>query len=235
MTGWAAKRFWKEATAVEVPGGFSVVLDGRPVKTPGKLPLTLPTRAMAQAVAQEWDAQQGQIRPATMPLTRYANSAVEKVSAQFDAVVEVVAAYGGSDLLCYRATEPSALVARQAQGWDPLLAWAGDTLAAPLRVTSGLMHVAQPPESLAALTAAVRAHTPFQLSALYDLVAITGSLVLGLAVARGRLDADAAFDLSRIDEHFQAEIWGRDEDAAEVEALKRRDLAVAAQFFRYSG
>jgi chaperone required for assembly of F1-ATPase len=235
VTGWAAKRFWKEATAVEVPGGFSVVLDGRPVKTPGKLPLTLPTRAMAQAVAQEWDAQQGQIRPATMPLTRYANSAVEKVSAQFDAVVEVVAAYGGSDLLCYRATEPSALVARQAQGWDPLLAWAGDTLAAPLRVTSGLMHVAQPPESLAALTAAVRAHTPFQLSALYDLVAITGSLVLGLAVARGRLDADAAFDLSRIDEHFQAEIWGRDEDAAEVEALKRRDLAVAAQFFRYSG
>lgn len=235
MAGWAAKRFWKEAAAVAVPQGFSVTLDGRPVRTPGKLPLVLPTRAMAEAVAREWDAQTGEIRPATMPLTRYANSAVEKVSAQFDAVVEVVAAYGGSDLLCYRASEPPALAQRQAEGWDPLLDWAAATLGARLVVTSGLMPVPQPAESLAALTAAVRRHTPFQLSALHDLVAISGSLVLGLAVAHERLSADAAFDLSRIDEHFQAEIWGRDEEAAEVEALKRRDLALAAQFFRYSG
>lgn len=235
MAGWAAKRFWKEAAVVEVPGGFAVALDGRHVKTPGKLALVMPTREMAAAVAAEWDAQQGEIRPSSMPLTRYANSAVEKVSAQFEAVVEVVAAYGGSDLLCYRAGEPPALVQRQAAGWDPLLDWADKALGARLTVTSGLMPVGQPGESLDALTAAVRAHTPFQLSALHDLVAITGSLVLGLAVARGRLSPEDAFDLSRIDEHFQAEIWGRDEEAAEVEALKRRDLAVAGQFFRYSG
>lgn len=235
MTTWAPKRFWKQAAAVAVEGGFSVQLDGRAVRTPGKLPLVLPTLDMAQACAAEWDAQVDMVKPATMPMTRYANSAVEKVSAQFDGVVGEVAAYGGSDLLCYRADQPAALAQRQAAGWDPLLDWARDAFGAPLAVTAGVMPTPQDPAALEALRRAVAAHDPFRLSALHDLVAISGSLVLGLAVAKGRLAEDDAFDLSRIDEHFQAEIWGQDEEAAEVEAKKRADFHDAARFFRYCG
>jgi chaperone required for assembly of F1-ATPase len=235
MSGWKAKRFWKQASVVALPGGFGVELDGRAVKTPGKLGFVVPTEAMALASAAEWDAQTGVIQPQTMPITRYANSAIEKVTPQFGAVAELIAAYGASDLLCYRAAEPPDLVERQQAGWAPLLDWAAADLSAPLTVTVGVMPVGQPEASLTRLHAAVSAMTPFQISALHDLVAITGSLILGLAVARGRLSADQAFDLSRIDEHWQAEIWGRDEDAAEMEAAKRADLGTAERFFRYCG
>jgi chaperone required for assembly of F1-ATPase len=235
LSGWKAKRFWKAATATQVPGGFSVQLDGKPVKTPAKAAFLLPTLAMAQASAAEWEAQSGIVRPEAMPMTRYANSAIDKVGPQFAAVVDIVAAYGGSDLLCYRAERPADLIARQAQGWDPLLRWSAEALGAPLEVTAGVMHVGQPAASLGMLHAATAAHTPFQLAALHDLVAITGSLVLGLAVARDRLMADAAFDLSRIDEHWQAEQWGQDEDAAMSQAAKRADLNLAARFFRACG
>ncbi len=151
MSGWAPKRFWKEVSVAEQDGGFTVHLDGRPVKTPASAPLLLPTRAMAEAIAAEWDAQQGEIRPETMPMARFAHSAIDKVTPQFDAVAEIVAAYGASDLLCYRAETPERLVARQAEGWDPLLAWAGEALGAPLRTGSGVIPVDQPAESLDAL------------------------------------------------------------------------------------
>lgn len=229
---WKPKRFWKAAAAVPVEGGYSVQLDGRPVKTPAKAPLVVPTLAMAQALAAEWDAQQGEVHPDTMPASRAANSAIDKVAPQFAEVAELIAAYGGSDLLCYRATGPEPLVARQAAAWDPLLEWAAARYQAPLVATAGVMHIAQPPGSLAALSAAVFACTPFELAALHDLVAITGSLVLGLAVAEGRLTADDAFALSRIDEHWQIEQWGADEEAAALESAKHQALCDAARFYQ---
>lgn len=230
MSGWKPKRFWKAATAEPCEGGFTVRLDGRAVKTPAKAPLVLPTLAMARAVAAEWDAQDKLVRPETMPMTRAANSALDKVTPQFAAVAELLADYGGSDLLCYRAEGPEALVARQAAAWDPLLAWAAAELGAPLVATAGVMHIAQPAESLARLRAELFGATPFELAGLHDLIAITGSLILGLAVARGRLSAAEAFGISRIDEHWQAELWGADAEAAAAEARKQAALEEAARF-----
>lgn len=235
MTGWAAKRFWTGATAEACDGGFTVRLDGRPVKTPAKALLVLPTQAMAEAIAAEWDAQTGVVRPDTMPATRAANSAIDKVTPLLDAVVDEISGFGGSDLLCYRAVDPPALVARQEAAWAPLLDWAAGAFEAPLVVTQGVIPVAQPAESLARLRAVVAGHSVFELAALHDLVAITGSLVLGLAVARGRLTPEEAFDLSRIDEHWQIEQWGEDEEAAEAEALRRQALLAAGRFFALCG
>jgi chaperone required for assembly of F1-ATPase len=231
MSGWTLKRFWTEARAVPVVGGHAVHLDGRPVRTPAKSPMILPTRAVAQAVAAEWQAQTGQVRPALMPMTRMANSAIDKVAPQFDAVAAMLADYGGTDLLCYRATSPAELVARQAAGWDPILDWAADTFGARLRTAPGVMPVDQPADALAALAAPLSRFTPFELSAVHDLVAIPGSLILAMAITEGRLGADEAFSLSRIDEVWQAEMWGPDEEAAESEALKRAAHADAARFF----
>jgi chaperone required for assembly of F1-ATPase len=225
------KRFWTAAGVAADPEGWAVVLDGRPVKTPAKARLILPTERLARAVAEEWDAQQGEVRPALMPLTRTANSAIDKVAPMAAAVVEEIARYGGTDLLCYRATAPTGLIARQAAAWDPWLDWIAGQGAA-LRVTSGIVHVAQPEDSLDRLTAQVARRSHFELAALYDLVAITGSLVLGLAVAEGRLEASDAFDLARVDEDWQAEQWGIDDEAAESAQVKRQAMRDAGRFFR---
>ena len=235
MSGWAAKRFWAEVSTIPCDGGFTVRLDARAIKTPAKAALVVPTVGLAEAMAAEWRAQIGPVRPATMPLTRMANSAIDKVTPQFGAVADLVAAYGASDLLCYRAEGPDSLIARQAAGWDPWLDWVSDILRAPLTVTAGVIPVAQPIPSLARLSARVSALSPFALAALHDLVAISGSLVLGLAVIEQKLSAGAAFDLSRIDEHWQAELWGRDEDAADVEARKRAAMEEAERFLGLSG
>ncbi len=230
MSGWKAKRFWTKAVVQQVDGGFAVTLDGRPVKTPAKTPLVVPTPGLAQEIAAEWDAQTGLVKPDTMPFTRMANSALDKVAPQTDAVVDMLAAYGETDLLCYRATDPPALVARQDAAWNPLLDWARATFDAPLRSVPGVMFIEQDTGALARLHAAVAAQTAFQIAAFHDLVAISGSLVLGLAVTRGRLDPGAAFDLSRIDEHWQSELWGVDEDAAVLEAMKKQAFGLAARF-----
>lgn len=232
MSNWKPKRFWKTAAIVVLDNGWTVTLDARPVKTPAKVALIVPTAALAELIAAEWDAQAGAVRPETMPTTRMANSAIDKVRPQFAEVAEMLSEYAGSDLLCYRAEAPEPLVARQTAAWDPLLDWARETHGAPLTVTHGIVHVAQPAASLAALRAAVFDQSDYQLAALHDLIAITGSLVLGLAVAAGRLDAEQAFALSRIDEHWQAEQWGTDEDAAAIEATKRQALIEAARFYQ---
>lgn len=231
MSGWTAKRFWTKADVAEIDAGFSVVLDGRPVRTPAKAPLAVPTRALALAIAAEWDAQTGKVDPVSMPLTRAANAAIDKVRAQRAEVAQMIADYGGTDLLCYRAEAPEELVARQAAAWDPWLDWAGTALEAPLRVTAGVIPVEQPAKARAALSAAVHALDEFDLAALHDLVAMTGSLVLGLAVARGQLTPDAAWGLSRIDEDWQIEQWGEDEEAAEHAAIKKAALGNAARFW----
>lgn len=235
MSVWAARRFWTAATAVPVDGGYTVQLDARPVRTPLKAPLVLPTIALAKAVAAEWQAQEKAVNPETMPFTRTANSAIDKVRPQFAAVADMLADYGGSDLLCYRAEGPAGLVARQAQSWDPLLDWARDDLAAPLRQATGVMHVAQPEASLAALRHQVQAMSAFQLAAFHDLVAISGSLVLALAVARGRITADEAWTRSRVDEDWQISLWGEDEEAAEAAARKREALLQADRFYGLCG
>jgi chaperone required for assembly of F1-ATPase len=235
MSAWTAKRFWTDAVVEAVDGGWTVRLDSRAVKTPLKALLVMPTRAMAQAVADEWQAQTGLVRPETMPVTRSANSAIDKVAAQFDEVVGLIAAYGGSDLLCYRATFPPALIARQAAAWDPLLDWAAQALDAPLRSTFGVIHITQDAGSLATLHARVAAMTAFQIAALHDLVAISGSLILALAVTEGRLTIDEAWTLSRIDEAWQAEQWGVDDDAAALEASRHAAFAHAGRFYGLCG
>lgn len=234
MTDWAPKRFWTQAVAVDRDTGFSVELDGRPVKTPYKQALILPTRAMAEAMAAEWQAQTDLIDPTTMPVTRAANSAIDKVAAQHGDVVDLLAAYGENDLLCYRAAHPEELVAQQAAAWDPWLAWSAQALDAPLHVTTGVMPVDQPPASLARLRARVAQFDNFALTGFYDLVQLSGSLVLAFAVAKGKLTAENAWPISRIDEDFQISQWGDDEEAAEVAAIKRQAFIDGAAFIAMS-
>jgi len=227
MSDWAAKRFWKEATVEATTGGFAVLLDGRGVKTPAKTPLIVPTRALADAIAAEWDAQGEKVDPLSMPVTRGANAALDKVAIQKDEVAEMLAAYGDSDLLCYRAAGPVELIARQKAAWDPLLEWAKEELQAPLAAHEGVMHVPQTPASLDRLTACVTEMDNFALAAFHDLVAMSGSLILALAVTRGRLTADDAWQLSRVDEAWR----GEDEEAQSTEAIKRNAFEAAARFY----
>lgn len=229
MTEWKARRFWKAAAAEPVNGGWQVTLDGKPVRTPGKLPLIVPTKALADAIAAEWDAQTDAIDPNAMPLTRAVNSAVEKVAPQFDAVADMLAEYGGTDLLSYRAAHPQALADRQAAEWNPLLDWAADALGARLAVTTGVIPVPQDAGALASLRARLAGLTPWELTALHDLVTLPGSLILGLAVFDGRLTADQAHALSRLDEDHQAEAWGHDEDADTAAAARLQALRDSAR------
>ena len=223
------KRFWREVTVEAGAGGLAIRLDRRPLRTPAKAPCLLPTRALAEAVAAEWAVVEGVVDPAAMPLTRAANSAIDRVTPEQDAVAALIAAFGEADLICYRAPHPEGLVQRQAAAWDPLLAWAVDALGAHLVSAEGVIHVAQPPESLARLDAAVRAHGPWELTALHDLVSISGSLVIGLAVSHGRLDAATAWPLTRIDEDWNFEEWGEDAEAAALAGRRRLDFANAAR------
>lgn len=224
MSEWKAKRFWKTTSAEAADAGWRVLLDAREVKTPAKAPLRLPTQALAKAIAAEWDAQEEEIAPLSMPLTRAANAALDKVIPQRDGVIDALAAYGGTDLLCYRAEAPPALFQREAAAWDPMLDWAASTLGARLLPVQGVIPVSQDRKALAALRGHLEAASDFELTALHDLVMLSGSLVLGLAVWRGELSGAEAWALSRIDEEWQAEQWGRDEDADALADAKRAQL-----------
>ncbi|WP_127115608.1 ATP12 family chaperone protein [Shimia sediminis] len=234
MSGWAKKRFWKAARVASDDGGFAIELDGRRVKTPAKVSLTVPTRAMADAIAAEWQAQEDEIDPRTMPVTRSANAAIDKVGQQHGEVAEMLAEYGGSDLLCYRATQPAELIARQAEKWDPMLAWAASTLGAELAPVSGVIHVAQPPEALARLRQQVHALTNFEMAAFHDLVSLSGSLILGFAAVHQARPIEELWALSRVDEDWQEQQWGSDEEATEHAEIKRQAFLHADRFFRLS-
>ena len=234
MSEWKQKRFWKQATVVAADGGYAVQLDGRPVKTPAKAGLILPTRAMADAVAAEWDAQTGHIDPRSMPVTRGANAAIDKVRTQREEVITLLAEYGDSDLLCYRAAGPEGLIKRQMDAWDPLLDWAAEALNARLWVGEGVMHVAQDAAVLARLTDQVAAFDDFALAAVHDLISLSGSLILALAVTKGRLQPDQAWALSRIDEDWQIEQWGEDDEATALARSKQTAFFDAARFYRLS-
>ena len=235
MNAWKAKRVWKAATAEPCDGGYTVRLDGRGVRTPAKNPLVVPNMKIADRIAAEWAAQEGEVRPLTMPFTRSANAAIDKVAPQRHEVAEILAAYGDSDLICYRAEAPGELVDRQNRAWDPLLDWSAEVLNAPLQKHVGVTHVPQPAASLAGLARHVHAQPPFRLTALHDLVALSGSLVIGLAVALNRLDSGPAWAASRLDEAWQIENWGEDDEAARFAAEKELAFRHAAEFFRLAG
>ncbi len=230
MSGWTARKFWTDVAVTAEEGGHAIRLDGRPVRSPAKAHLVLPTRALAEAIAEEWRAQGEVIRPEAMPMTRTANSALDKVAPRMAEVVDHLTDYGATDLLCYRADAPETLAQRQAEAWDPWLDWAAERFGGRLDVTEGVIPVPQPPAALAALRAPLLVMSPFELAAVHDLVTLPGSLVLGLAVADGAGDAVHLWDLSRLDETFQAELWGWDEEADRVAALKRQAFLDAARF-----
>ncbi|MEM1237243.1 MAG: ATP12 family protein [Pseudomonadota bacterium] len=230
MSEWKSKRFWKAARAEEVEGGFTVTLDGRMVKTPGKSTLVVPNLKMAEVIAAEWDAQEEQIDPTTMPATRAANSAIEKINPQRAAVIDALAEYGATDLICYRAEKPAALVEAQNAAWDPLVAWAKDEFGAELTLTAGVMFIAQNADALAALRAPLEEATDFELAGLHDLIMLSGSLVIGLK-ARAEADVSELWRASRVDETYQAEEWGFDEEAVEAAAAKESAFYAAHRFY----
>jgi len=224
------KRFYKKAETISAAGGHGVTLDGRLVKTPGKHDLIVPSLSLAAAVAAEWDAQQGEILRERMPLTRLAATTIDRNSTQREAIVRQVAHYAGTDLVCYRATHPLALAARQQAVWQPLIKWAVERYDAPLTVTTGVIPASQPAASLAAFTIAVAGHDDFSLTALHTATAACGSLVIALALLEGRLDAVEAFAASQLDESFQIEAWGEDAEQAERRTALAAELAAAARF-----
>jgi cyclic lactone autoinducer peptide len=216
------KRFYKSVAVAPVEGGFGITLDGKALRTPAKAAFVLPTVALADAIAAEWQTQGETVRPHDMPLMKLASTALDRVAQKMAEVVAEAAGYAASDLLCYRAEEPDHLIAREAKLWQPILDWAMVRFDAPLRVTSGIVHVTQPSESLKALEAVLRPLDPLTLTAIADLTASCGSLILALAVWDGRIDAAAAAEAALIDETVQNERWGED-----AEAKVRRDQLVA--------
>jgi len=223
------KRFYVQAQAVAAATGFAIQLDGKPVKTPAGRPLEVPSLALAEAIAEEWAAQDEMVIPATMPLTQLASTALDRVEPERAHITGELMAYAGTDLLCYRAEIPVDLAARQARDWQPLLDWATLALDAPLVVTTTVLAVTQPPLALAALERTLNRTDPWRLTAIQSAAAALGSLVLALALAEGRLSATEAFDLSQLDETYQIEQWGEDYEAADRRAALAADIAAAAR------
>lgn len=234
MTAWKPKRFWKSAAVVNEDAEFAIELDGRRVRTPAKAELRLPARPMAEAVAAEWLEQGDVVNPLSMPVTRSANAAIDKVRHQHREVADMLAAYGDADLLCYRAESPQELVDRQLEQWDPPLDWASDTLGVRLSVHHGVIHHPQAEEDMARLSERVHAMSDFQLAAFHDLVSLSGSLILGFAAALDWCEPEAIWTLSRLDELWQEEQWGPDEEAQAMARTKRDAFLHAKRFFELS-
>ena len=232
MSEWSPKRFWKSVEVDREGEGFAVRLDGRLVKTPAKKNLILPSQTIAERVAGEWDAVENRITPATMPWTRSANAAIDKVSLQRNEVIDHLIGYAGSDLLCYRASDPASLVERQNQEWSPILGWCQDRFDIQLKTTSGVMPVTQPAEGLDRLKRVMTPMGSFHLTGFHDLVTLSGSYVLALAVIEGFRDTDAAWQASQLDENWQAEQWGVDAEASEAAEIKRQAFIHAAKLYQ---
>ena len=224
------RRFYKEATVAAGDGGFALLLDGRPVKTPARAALAVPTQALADAIADEWRAQGATIDPQTMPLTGLANAAIDRVAPDPSVFAAGLARYGESDLLCYRAEGPAPLVQRQAEHWDPVLAWARRRYDIELKVAQGVIHLPQPDAAVARLAKAVAVRPPFELAGLSPLVTVSGSLIIALALAEGALDLDQAWAAATVDEQWQLEKWGEDSEAVLALANRRRDFEAGARF-----
>jgi chaperone required for assembly of F1-ATPase len=224
------KRFWKEVTVDAADGGFAVLLDGRPVKTPARQSLSVPTEALAEAIAEEWRAIDGDIDPRAMALTGLANAAIDRVAPDKATFAKGLARYAESDLTCYRATGPQALVTVQEMAWDALLGWARRRYDIDFATTHGVTHVAQPAGTVEQLNHAVEALDAFHLAGLSPLVEIGGSLVAALALVEGAITPDQAWDAVSIDERWQIEQWGADEEAEQAIENRRRDFLAATRF-----
>ncbi len=229
-TGARVKRFYAEVTTAATSTGFAVLLDGRPVRTPARNPLTVPSEPLAEAVAAEWRGQGEQILADTMRLTRLATSVVDLMPTRRPDAVAEAAGYAGTDLLCYRATAPASLVERQARAWQPWLDWAERQYDARLHAFAGVMPTAQPETALRALTAAVERLSDWRLMGLHAAATLLGSLVLALALERGAITAGAAFGAGLLDELFEIEQWGEDAEQAQRHARLRADLEAAERF-----
>jgi chaperone required for assembly of F1-ATPase len=222
------KRFYAHAGVVEAVDGFAITLDDRPVRTPSGRALLAPTRQLADAMAAEWDAQQETIDPLTMPLTRFANSVADAVVERVEAVAEDVVKYLSSDLLFYRAGHPDALVAREAAAWDPVVFWAADALGARFILSEGIVHVRQPDAAIAAARAALPAD-PWSIAALHVVTTLTGSALLAIALLRRVLDADQVWAAAHVDEDWNIEKWGVDEEVAARRVARLVDFRAAAR------
>jgi chaperone required for assembly of F1-ATPase len=233
MANPGRRKFFQEARAEAAGDGFRLLLDGKPVKTPRGRVLIVPTAALAEALAAEWNALEAVVDPARLPLTRLVNTALDGLAQSRALVLQDLARYAGSDLICYRSLEPDALAQREAAAWDPLIAWARDVLGGDLVVTTGVIHRAQSEDAIDALAASAVALDDFALTALHTATGVTGSLVIALALVHGRVDAAEAWRLSAIDETFQAERWGRDEEAEARAANHQAALQDAARFLRF--
>ncbi len=229
------KRFYKDVGTAPEGDGFAILLDGKPIRTPAKAKLSVPSQALAEAIAEEWRAQGERIDPATMRLTKLANSAIDGVRGRESAVLDDLIAFAGSDLLCYRAEGPEGLVAKQNEHWDPVLAWAKQELGAPLNLAQGIVHVAQPEGSLDRLRERLKRLDAFRLAALHVMTSLTGSALLPLTVASGRLTPDEAWAAAHVDEDWQISQWGQDAEAAARRARRRQEFDASCRLLELLG
>jgi chaperone required for assembly of F1-ATPase len=224
------KRVYKIVAVESVEGGFQVTLDGKPLSTPARAPLVLPQRRLIEAIAAEWDAQIDKIVPKSMPLMQLASTSIDHVGPQRERIAADVVAYAATDLVCYRADIPLALTKREQEVWQPLVDWVRSEFDAPLTIITGVMPQPQPTETLGALRATIDGLGDMELTALHALTVATGSLVIGLAAMKGRIDADAAWAASLLDETYQIEQWGEDAEAAKRRRALLQDIRNAVQF-----
>lgn len=224
------KRFWKTVAVVAEGDGWGIALDGRPVRTPGRVPLAVASRALADAIAEEWSSVEEALDPRAMPLTGLANAAIERIAADQVNFAAGLARYSESDLLCYRAIDPPPLAERQQAAWDPILNWARARYDVHVEVVAGVMPTPQPAATLARLGDVVAARSVYELAALSPLVTVTGSLLLALALMEGAADAESVWRACRIDEDWQEELWGEDPLAADAKATRHRDFLAGVRF-----
>lgn len=223
----AHRRFYKD---VSVTDDLAIALDGRPVKTPLKAPLRLPTRALADAVAAEWAGQGEEIKPATMYLTKLANTAIDRVGIHREAIESEVLDYANSDLVCYRTDRPPDLVALQLRNWNPIVDWARTDLDAPFEVTSGIIHLPQPEAALSAFSMALKSLSDFELSAFYTIMTLTGSAIISMMLARRAITPDAAWTAAHVDEDYQIEHWGEDDEARDRRMARHTEFMTCCRF-----
>lgn len=227
MTTTPRKRFYKSAGVTEDNG---IALDGRPVRTPLKQPLKLPTRALAEAIAKEWEGQGDSIDPASMILTKLANTAIDRVADDSQRIADEIVKFAGADQVSYRAHEPEGLVARQAEHWNPVVDWAMAQLDAPFVTSAGIMHRQQPEEALGAFARHVERLDPWTLTALHNLATLTGSALIAAMLAEGAIDREAAWRAAFVDEDWETELWGQDEEATKRRAALRREFDACVDF-----
>jgi chaperone required for assembly of F1-ATPase len=226
------KRFWKSARAIQNDGGWGVELDGRPLRTPARKPLSVPTQRLADAIAGEWNAAEDKIDPRAMPLTGIANAAIDRVAPDKQSFASGIAKYAEADLACYRAEGPQGLIDAQAEHWDELLAWGRRRFDVDFRTTSGVLHVDQPPATVERLAHAVSALDSYRLAGLSPLVTIGGSLLAALGVLEEAFTPEWAWEAVSVDDRWQLEQWGSDEEAETAMANRERDFLAAARFLK---